>query len=87
MAGYIMDVSRISLGAFASVLLSISCVETFSYKQMVILGESPSPRSAHTAVVYKKQIYVFGGWDGEETTDHFHKYHLSTSPFSFFTFC
>jgi len=30
-------------------------------------GEIPEPRSAHTAIVYKDFMYVFGGWNGRDT--------------------
>eukprot|EP01128_Nolandella_sp_AFSM9_P009900 TRINITY_DN659_c0_g2_i1.p1 TRINITY_DN659_c0_g2~~TRINITY_DN659_c0_g2_i1.p1 ORF type:complete len:225 (+),score=45.53 TRINITY_DN659_c0_g2_i1:742-1416(+) len=69
MAGYIMDVSRISLS-------------TFNYKQLAVIGDSPPACSAHTAVVYKKYIYLFGGWDGNETTDNFYKLNLKKKKWS-----
>jgi hypothetical protein len=30
-------------------------------------GTIPSPRCAHTAVVYKDQMWVFGGFDNQRT--------------------
>jgi len=37
----------------------------------------PTFRSAHTAVEYNNQIYVFGGWDGKDTNNHFFKYNIT----------
>lgn len=34
----------------------------------------PSPRDRHTAVVHARQIYIFGGYDGYNRVDDFHKY-------------
>ena len=28
-------------------------------------GEAPSPRYGHTANLYNKKMYIFGGWNGK----------------------
>lgn len=38
----------------------------------------PSPRHSHAAVVYKKTMYVFGGYDGSYRSD-FHKFNFGQS--------
>jgi N-acetylneuraminic acid mutarotase len=32
-------------------------------------GDIPTPRFGHSADVYKANMYVFGGWNGQETVD------------------
>jgi len=42
------------------------------------VGTLPPDRSAHTAIVYKDHMYIFGGWDGTESNNDFYKYHFDT---------
>lgn len=37
-------------------------------------GHRPMKRSGHTIIEYKRNIYVFGGWDGNVTNNDFFKY-------------
>jgi len=53
----------------------------FDTKQTVrieAVGSLPPDRSAHTAVVYKDHMYIFGGWDGTESNNDFYSYHFDT---------
>jgi hypothetical protein len=38
----------------------------------------PPPRSAHTTVPYKGELFVFGGWDGGFSNNDFFKYNIGT---------
>lgn len=42
------------------------------------LPGAPQPRSAHTAVVYKNEMYIFGGWNGYESLNDFYSLNLDT---------
>jgi len=42
------------------------------------LPGAPQPRSAHTAVVYKNQMYIFGGWNGHESLNDLYSLNLDT---------
>jgi N-acetylneuraminic acid mutarotase len=42
------------------------------------LPGAPQPRSAHTAVVYKNEMYIFGGWNGHESLNDFYCLNLDT---------
>jgi len=41
-------------------------------------GDVPSGRSAHSAVVYKNEMYMFGGWDGHISHGDFYKLNMDT---------
>ena len=38
----------------------------------------PSPRDLHTAVVHGRGIYIFGGYDGYNRVDDFHRYDIQS---------
>lgn len=40
-------------------------------------GEPPTPRHSHAAVVYKDNMYIFGGYDGSYRND-FHAFNFTT---------
>ena len=42
-------------------------------------AQPPSPRDRHTAVVHGRCIYIFGGYDGYNRVDDFHRYDISSS--------
>jgi len=42
------------------------------------LVNAPQPRSAHSAVVYKNEMYIFGGWNGYQSLDDFYSLNLDT---------
>jgi hypothetical protein len=42
------------------------------------LPGAPQPRSAHSAVVYKNEMYIFGGWNGHESLNDFYSLNLET---------
>jgi len=42
------------------------------------LENAPQPRSAHSAVVYKNEMYIFGGWNGHQSLDDFYSLNLDT---------
>jgi N-acetylneuraminic acid mutarotase len=42
------------------------------------LPGAPIPRSAHSAVVYKNQMYIFGGWNGHKSLNDFYSLNLDT---------
>jgi len=44
--------------------------------------ERPSPRSAHSAVVYKNHMYIFGGWNGSQSYGDFHRYSFAKNKWS-----
>lgn len=46
------------------------------------VGTLPPDRSAHTAVVYKDHMYIFGGWDGIESNNDLFRYHFDTRTWS-----
>jgi len=37
-------------------------------------GHRPMKRSGHSVIEYKRNIYIFGGWDGQRTNNDFFKY-------------
>jgi len=41
-------------------------------------GAIPQGRSAHTAVIYNNDIYVFGGWNGGASNNEFFRYNIGT---------
>lgn len=47
-----------------------------SVERIPAVGEAPSDRSAHSAVVYHDHMYIFGGWDGTTTNNDFHAFHI-----------
>jgi len=42
------------------------------------LPGAPQPRSAHSAVVYKNEMYIFGGWNGHESLNDFYSLNMDT---------
>lgn len=42
------------------------------------LPGAPQARSAHSAVVYQNEMYIFGGWNGHESLNDFHSLNLDT---------
>jgi len=52
--------------------------ETKTATRIEAAGTFPPDRSAHTAVVYKDHMYIFGGWDGSESNNDFYKYDFAT---------
>lgn len=42
------------------------------------LPGAPPPRSAHSAVVYQNEMYIFGGWNGHKSLDDFYSLNLET---------
>jgi len=42
------------------------------------LANAPQPRSAHSAVVYKKEMYIFGGWNGHQSLNDLYSLNLET---------
>ena len=42
------------------------------------LNNAPQPRSAHSAVVYKNEMYIFGGWNGYQSLNDFYSLNLDT---------
>ncbi|EGG13735.1 Kelch repeat-containing protein [Cavenderia fasciculata] len=48
-------------------------------------GNGPSPRSAHTAIVYNDNMYVFGGWDGCKSNNKLYSLDLLTKHWSLVT--
>ena len=47
-----------------------------------VVGEGPSPRDAHAAVVHGEYMYVFGGYDSKRYLNDFHRYHFETAEWS-----
>jgi N-acetylneuraminic acid mutarotase len=45
-------------------------------------SQPPSPRDRHTAVVNNRCIYIFGGYDGYNRVDDFHRYCVATGKWS-----
>lgn len=45
-------------------------------------GTVPPDRSAHTAVVYKDNMYILGGWDGTVSNNDFYMFHFETRTWS-----
>jgi len=41
-----------------------------------VKGDIPQPRSAHSACLYQGKVYVFGGWDGRSSNNHFYQFNL-----------
>jgi hypothetical protein len=42
------------------------------------LPGAPTPRSGHSAVVYKNEMYIFGGWNGHSSLDDFYSFNFET---------
>jgi N-acetylneuraminic acid mutarotase len=42
------------------------------------LPGAPPPRSAHSAVVYKNEMYIFGGWNGHASLNDLYSLNLDT---------
>jgi len=53
--------------------------ETKEWTQVATQGESPSARSAHTAVVVGDSMYVFGGWNGIHCMNDLHELNFLTN--------
>jgi len=49
------------------------------WQQLKTTGESPSARSAHTAVVVGNSMYVFGGWNGVHCMNDLHELNFETN--------
>jgi N-acetylneuraminic acid mutarotase len=47
----------------------------------------PAPRSAHTTVMYKNELFVFGGWDGGTSNNDFFKYNIERDEWSVVEVC
>jgi len=47
-----------------------------------IVGEAPSPRDAHAAVVHDSWMCIFGGYDSKRYLNDFHRYDFDTSTWS-----
>lgn len=41
----------------------------FKWKELKGEGEIPLQRFGHVAVVYEHSMYIFGGWNGNDTMD------------------
>eukprot|EP01132_Coremiostelium_polycephalum_P000610 gene610-758_t len=42
-------------------------------------GEKPAGRSAHIAAVWNDYMYIFGGWDGNDTNNEFYRFHFPSA--------
>jgi len=42
------------------------------------LPRAPPPRSAHSAVIYKNEMFIFGGWNGHKSLNDFYSLNLET---------
>jgi N-acetylneuraminic acid mutarotase len=51
-------------------------LETKQVSKIECKGSVPQGRSAHTAVVYNNDIYVFGGWNGGASNNEFFRYNI-----------
>lgn len=45
-------------------------------------GVVPPDRSAHTAVVYKDNMYILGGWDGNVSNNDFYRFNFESRTWS-----
>ncbi|KAK5584857.1 hypothetical protein RB653_006475 [Dictyostelium firmibasis] len=45
-------------------------------------GQKPMGRSAHSAVVWREYMYIFGGWDGTESNNSFYRLNLDSLEWS-----
>lgn len=62
--------------------LIICCICFFAYfwivtetwEEIPIIGYAPSPRASHCAVVYQKEMYIFGGRDNENSFNDIHAF-------------
>jgi N-acetylneuraminic acid mutarotase len=50
--------------------------ETKQVNKIECKGSVPQGRSAHTAVVYNNDIYIFGGWNGGASNNEFFRYNI-----------
>ena len=63
--------------------LIIFSLETYSWLLDVeVIGEGPSPRDAHAAVVHDEWMYVFGGYDSKRYLNDYHRFHFATHTWS-----
>jgi len=56
--------------------------QTGQWQTLVTQGESPSARSAHTAIVVGNSMYVFGGWNGVHCMNDLHELNFETLTWS-----
>jgi hypothetical protein len=54
-------------------------IETKQVNKIECKGSVPQGRSAHTAVVYNNDIYIFGGWNGGASNNEFFRYNIGKS--------
>jgi N-acetylneuraminic acid mutarotase len=54
-------------------------LKTGQWETLAVKGESPSARSAHTAVVVGNCMYVFGGWNGVHCMNDLHELNFETN--------
>jgi len=62
---------------YESSVMSYSFI-TRQWTQLSTLGETPSARTAHTAVVVGDSMYVFGGWNGHDCMNDLHELNFVT---------
>lgn len=55
---------------------------SYIYANGQVRGEPPSPRDRHSAVVYKNEFYVFGGFDGHARVNDLYKYDIEDNTWS-----
>ncbi len=59
--------------------LIISTIDSNQWNQITINTQAELiPRFGHTAVVNKGKMYIFGGWDGNQTMSDILEYNLSS---------
>jgi len=49
-------------------------------------GEAPLPRSAHSAVVYKDHMYIYGGWDSDFSRNDLFSFNFATKEWKNITY-
>lgn len=66
--------------------LYVSCCsqipDTFTWMRLHPSGQAPSPRRAHVSVIWKQQLYIFGGGDGVRALNDVHVYDIKSNTWS-----
>jgi len=64
------------LGEYRNDVVVCHLERGFEWEVIVSKGDAPQPRSAHSACIYKGKVYIFGGWDGRYSNNHFYQFNI-----------
>ncbi|KAJ0983058.1 hypothetical protein J5N97_011313 [Dioscorea zingiberensis] len=58
--------------------MNVLNTETLQWTEVSVQGEWPSARHSHSLVAYGSQLFMFGGYDGEETLSDLYSFDVRT---------